>query len=244
MTLIVLLEVMTLIFNNADKAFQFAWCRGYDLSSISELRGAKVNGMVRLCYMTTEIYRVYLVYDESARFSWRPYTYRENAWRLVPQHSWKVRAVEEGDLVSEKALFKALEFQMVCQWRSSVEGWHDELPSPESVRACLGDAPTTQTLDYFRINYYEVEVQHDPEWDGAIQVLCSTGTLLFPYWDDPDGGPRKLVTKYTTFIPDSRVEQAVTGGARFIDRIVSAVQNLRWTNFRLLVDNIGGTHGK
>lgn len=235
---------MILIFNNAEKAFEFVWCRGHSMDSIRGLRGTKVNGMARLCYMTTEVYRIYLVYGEGKQFSWRPYVYREHAWRLVPQHSWRVRQVDEENLISEKALRKALEFQMVCQWRSSVEGWHGELPSPESVRACLGEAPTTQTLNYFRINYYEAEVQHDPEWDGAIQVLCSTGTLLFPYRNDPAGGPRKLVTRYTTFVPDSRVEQAVTRGARFIDRITSAVQNFRWTNFRLLVDDIGGTHGK
>lgn len=231
-----------MIYYNADKAMKFEWCNGYSFDSAKAVAGAKMDGMVRLCFLTTEVYRMYLAYIPGSGYEWRPYVYRDNALRLLDHHLWRIRPVPDDIWESEEKLRSALEFQMVLQWRNSPEGYYDQHPSAEEIMASLGEHATTETLDFLRYTYGMADVQRDPEWDGAVEVFCDEGSLLIPFVGGEDDAVKSLLLGYATFVPDSRVGYAATKFVRALDRVSSWLSNVHWSSIRSRVDRVGGNH--
>lgn len=223
-----------MIFYNAEKALVFSWCPDWDLSALQGILSKRTDEVVRICFMTTQVYRIYLVSTPEGLCYW-PYIYSNNAWRLLHRHLWKIRDVALDSLSSKEGVYKALEFQMVLQFRDSIEGYFTNLPTAEQITASLGDDPTLGLLDYYRYTYYGADVQEDDEWDGAVEVHCDGGSLLLPYFEAEDG-EKHIIAEYATYVPDGVVSNLVRKVTSIFDSAISAVQNVHWSNLRLRVE--------
>lgn len=229
-----------MFFPNAEKAFAFAWCNGYEFDNIHDGSLAKVDALsVRVCYMTTQVYRIYLVFVES-RFEYWPFQYRDSVWRKLNQHSWAVKDVSDADLESLSSLQQALSFQMILQFRDSVDGFYYEFPEPQVVLDSLGPQATVSTLDALRYTFHPAVVQDDEEWDGAVEVQCKSGVLLIPFKESEDG-QRCLVRRYATYVPDSKAAHLAQRIYKKVSNLVSPVRDLHWSNLRFLVESRGGS---
>lgn len=226
-------------FPNSEKAFAFSWCAGYSLASLQDSGWyAREEGALRVCFITTQVYRIYIVVDEDGLHYW-PFEFEDGMWRKLHKHLWVVGEPRAEDFVSESALWDALCFQMVKQFRSSVESFYGDPPTHEEVQARLGSGLQVSVLDTLRYTWHTVYVQEDEEWDGAIEVLCADGSLLIPYRGEHLLASR-LLTEYATFYPDSYLQSATNKVSKLFDNIFSAVRNLHWSNVRLFIESKGG----
>ena len=237
-------EVVILISSNNDpNAFQFEWCFGFTFENFQQKVEKFGHRMARICYISTEVYRIYLVHSEDSGFFYCPYMLANNAWKMLPRHNWHVKDVSTIVFSSVQELRRSLEFQIIYQWRDSIEGWRCSPPDHEEVLDSAKDGDSLDVLRRQHIRFYEAEVQQDPEWDGAVQIWCMDGILLIPYVNgDTDKDPVMLM-RYATFIPDSKVKCIGSKVSKFIDKLTSSVQNIRWSYIRNFVNGIGGQHG-
>lgn len=232
---LIVLVVMTLIFHNAEKSFDFKWCSKYNFEYVRWLcqESPDIQPCL-LCYLTTESTRLYLKYDER-HFSWAPYVLVNNSWRVLNRHQWKVCDVISDNLSTESELVRALELQHVRQWRDSITGYYSEFPDRRYILSALGESPHLETLEYLKITYYSADVQDDPEWDGAIQIHCRNGILLIPYSIDTEGS-KMLIVHFATFVPDSAFTSFCTFVHRAIDAVESFFRNIHWSAIRTLLN--------
>lgn len=234
---------MTLISSDPSSRYKFGWCYGYNFNSISSIISDANVTRQRLCYLSTEIYRIYLMYSKSPvgnNFSWVPYQYRDHQWEVLPYRLRRTQPVKPEELLTESSLVKAMQFQMALQWRDSMEGYYYNQPSYEEVKRALSTYATTDTLEFLKLRYYEVSVEEDPEWEGAVQVLCAEGYILYPYRKSTAGSQRILLTQYATFVPESRVEDLARKGSDFLNKLESLFNNLNWSDIRFKLS--GGKH--
>lgn len=227
-------------FPNSEKAFVFSWCTGYSLASLQDHSQLKVDGAVRICFITTQVYRMYVVADAEGYHYW-PFVFEDGMWRKLHKHLWVVGSPKPGDFKDEGQLWESLCFQMVEQFRSSVEGFYDEHPTKDEVLQRLGVGAKVGRLDELRYSWHSTDVQDDEEWDGAVEIVCNDGSLLIPYKGSEDCNPNcTLITKYATFYPDSLVQSTVQRANCWMDKVSSAMRNMHWSNVRLYLEHKGG----
>lgn len=226
-----------LIYFNADNAFRFSWCTGYDFESIKNAKFNISTKFTRLCYLTTDTYRMYLIYSRDLGYVWRPYLFSDNTWRVLDKHLWNIKDVSPDALSSEQSLREAIEFQMVLQWRNSLEGYYDTAPESSKILALLKTHPYMEALQEFRLTYCPADIQRDPEWSGAVEVFCTDGSIFIPF-KEADSGEEKLLLKYATFVPDSIVDSIANKITGIIDSIISRFKNIHWSDIRFCVNKL------
>ena len=215
--------------------YVFQWCRDWNWDSIST---NEVTVDTKVCFAGVSNKRVYLVKTASGSYLYRPYVFDDNSWRMVFPHEHRVRPVKPDDLESQDNLVVSLELQMTLQFRDSVEGYYDTFPSMSEVCSRVTSLFTCEDLDRIHLTFYETEVQEDPEWDGAIRVLCSDGCVLYPYKEVDN--TRHLLAQYATKVADSKLSAFSASVVSFVNKLTSAVTSLHWSDLRRQLDHLGG----
>lgn len=233
------LEVGILNLCKFEQTFDVCWLNAQSVETLPQAIAATKGDSrtVRLLYIGTQLTRVYVL-SRNGVASFVPFAYQEGCWTPLFIHQWRVDRWDDKFLASEEQFYEYLERQMLLQFSACVTGWYDNPPSSSDVLSVLVDGDTVETLDYYRFSSYSVEVQRDPEWDGAVQVLCDGGTLLLPY----AGQDKQLILKYATFVADSvgtKVSGVLSG---VMDKCFSFFGNLHWSNFRYRINQIGGSN--
>lgn len=227
--------------NEIPKCYVFRWCNGRAFEDITARAGLKSDPLNppkpdRYLYVGTQKSRIYLVHD-GKKFLCEPYVLKNNSWQKLYAHKMHVRDVTPEAISSEDALREFLSFQMLLQFRNSVEGFYDDPLSAKEILAALPEDATTETLERLRYTYYEADVQRDPEWDGAVDVLSAEGHIYIPYRVGEDG-ERHLIVKYATFSPYSHAQMFISKVSSGIDHWLSKFGGLRWSEIRSRIEKI------
>lgn len=226
---------MTLV--DFDNTFVVTWASGWRREIAEEfIRRTKGSSQpVRVCTVSTQHHCVSLVASNgTAHFE--PYEYSENQWRKLYSHRWRLDEFDFECLKSDEEFKAVLEHQMLLQFPDYTMGYYDDFPTVEQIKCSILDGYCVDDLRKLRYSYYEAEVQRDPEWDGAIQILCEGGWLLIPYFGDE----RYLIPRYATFVPESVGVTFLDKFGTLFDRIVGFIGNLHWSDFRRHIDELGG----
>lgn len=219
-------------FHNSKKSFVFKWCGTHTLESVSNPELIQASKHTRLCYITTEIYRIYLVAGYGSLAYW-PFQLVEGVWVKLHNHMWVVADVEDQHLHTEDTLWEAMCFQIVKQFRSSVESYYADAPKGREVLMRLHPGDSVDALERLRYTWHYIDVQEDKEWAGAVAVVCSDGELLLPYKLTND---KELLLEYATFYPDKPLQGLTSCVSGCIEKISSIVRNLHWSNIRLYIE--------
>lgn len=228
---------MTLTLVDFERNFNVVWAEGWRreiaLEFIEKTKGNPAE--LRICTISTQHHCVSLVAtDGKGKFV--PFEYRENQWRKLYPHKWRVDKFDPRCLESEEEFQRVLERQMLLQFPDQAIGYYDEFPSAEAIKGNLREGFRVCDLAAYRYTVYEANVQRDPEWDGAIQILCDGGCLLVPYY----GEQKYLIPKYATFKADSVGDSLLSKVGAFFEGISGFFVNLHWSDFRRHIDELGG----
>lgn len=225
-------------FCEGRSVYEFEWCTG---ATYEELKGYLQNSRLpefkRLCRVSTSASRVSLEIV-SGKLQYAAYSYRDNRWRSVYRHNSNLTEFCVEDAQTEDKLRECMVYQMTRQFRDTALGFYDEPPKKSEVLHSLREGDTVARLMELRYTVYPARVQQDEDWDGAVSVVCFEGDLLLPY--KQCGGEQRLILKYATFVPHSKVEAATTKCNSWFDSVESLFSNIRWSTLRSKLNSLGG----
>lgn len=219
---------------NARYVFNF--CTRWNFT-LSKMAIERQNCMARLCYVTTQKYRMYLLLSpKGLRYS--PCVKGENQWLPVPVEK-RVPTPDGARMFDNpEVLENQMKEDFFLQFPEAEVTFFENLPSCQEVRATLELNPYGAEMSkrfYMFTRYDEVEVE---DADGVVDVLCEEGILSIPFTNcNPELRNDFELQMYRSLLhPDSKIGYANQLFWGFVDNISSNLRSFSWGSVRRLID--------
>lgn len=227
---------MTLTLTKFETTFVVTWADGCSRETAVEFieNTAGSPESIFVCSVSTQYHAVHII-ASNGNASFVPMAFSDNQWRPLFYHQWKLESFDIGCFKSEEAFRKVLERQMLLQFPKHITTYYEDFPSAQQVLDAIGSCATVKDLQSMRFAVYAASVQDDPEWDGAVSVMCEGGCVLVPY----AGEDKQLIGRYATYSPESVTSALVNKTAGLLDKVSQFIGNIHWSNFRRHIENFG-----
>lgn len=222
-----------------DVKYIFSFCPGVDYNfCISGER--KSTGAKRLCYVTTQKYRQYLVCCGDSLY-YTPYVKREHQWFEVKLKERVSQINTKRMLSSKECLRQYMVSDFFVQFPEAEECFFDSLPTCREVRSALYDNPYGSEIQKkFYIHICHKDDLSVDDADGVVDILCEEGTLSIPFRDCTVKGVEdfKLQMYRSLLHPDSKLVYFNQCFWELLDNLCSKLRIISWSNLRRLIDEI------
>lgn len=193
----------------------------------------------RVCYVTTQGYRLYLsVSGRSVTFS--PYVRKDNQWIAVKINSRVVLPSVLKLFRSPDTLERVLTETFFWQFPKAEESFYDSVPSLAEVEKVLATSPLGSVLTE---NYILFDLEENcgvEEADGIVSINVEEGVFMMPYdHSEVDGIPDIVFQVYRGKLhPDSKVSYANERAWDIVDSIVDKIRAFHWSDLRRHINSV------
>lgn len=160
-----------------DREFTFNFLKGQSLDSLKSYR--HVQDFVKVCYITTKVYRMYLCI-RNGFLIYTAFVRKNNQWRSVPVLK-RTPSPSTLSLASEANLENDLARVFSIQFPKAYESYWEDLPSFDEVMSRLRQSLYETELKQYHyrfVNDGHVEVD---DADGITTIFCSEGQIMVPF---------------------------------------------------------------
>lgn len=217
----------------------FNFCSRWNVQ-LARMAVQRKNCRARICYVTTQSYRMYLVADPKG-VHYAPYVRGEHQWSAVSLRERVTAPDPEAIFKTYDTLVQTMTSDFFTQFPHAEECFYDILPTAVEVERVLKKKPTGAALSE---NFYLFVRDDDcgvEDADGIISILVDEGTYMLPFSipDNPALQEIMLQPERGKLHPDSvaaQISNAFWGG---FDAFFSGIASLfSWSRFRRFIDRV------
>lgn len=217
----------------ARSVFDFCTRWNFPLAKIAVDRK---NCMSRLCYVSTQKYRMYLSLSRKG-LEYIPCIKEEHQWRPVDV----LRRVPKPDAAELFRDVITMEQKMTLhffmQFPEAEVSFFDNLPTAEEVQHAIANKPFGDVLMQNFYMFHRDEDKAVEGADGVVVILVDEGRLMLPYtYENGRNHDYNLQLYRAKLHPDSYVSYYGNKFWRVVDNVVSSMHDISWGNFRRLIN--------
>ena len=212
---------------------QFYYCSDWDFSNLSE--DFPISSMMRVCYVTTQVYRIYLVLSPCG-VNLHPFMHVENKWiRRKLSDRITVPTLEEFR-ESEEKLKETMTSLLFLQFPKAEESYFETLPHGEEVLKLLRkNSVLSEVRNNFLVNATRFQGKNDEK--GIITITIEEGVLTVPM-ERNDEGEYVLQVERAKIVPDGKVSYMFNKFSEFVEDLVSKAYVISWITFRRVIEDM------
>lgn len=216
----------------------FAFCTQWDFATAKEAVEVG-NPVVRLCYVTTQKYRLYLVLDGlSLRYS--SCVKEEHQWITTPISSRVMPPQKDTLFQSCGCLQQVMTKAFFLQFPTAEEGFYDFFPPYKDVISVLESNPTSKALRTHMYNYSCDECRTVEDADGVVSILVEEGTYMVPYEYDSDSSAEFTLQVYRGKLhPYDKLSYGFEILCERVEDLLSWIRTVNFKRFARFINNFG-----
>ncbi len=222
---------------NKDSRSLFSFCTRWNFP-LARIAVGRKNCMARLCYVTTQQYRMYLQLSASG-LSYIPCIKEEHQWITddllprVPQPEFKILF---HDVVT---LQRVMTEHFFLQYPKAEECFFESLPTTEEVMMALSSNPKGEELSARFYLFHTEEDKDVDDGDGVVVILVEEGRLMLPYSYLEGRSKDYTLQLYRAKLhPDSLTIYYGNKFWKLVDKAVDTLRGVSWGNFRRKIDAV------
>lgn len=214
----------------------FAFCTSWDFASAKKACAIGMSA-VRLCYVTTQKYRLYLTLHGSV-LEYYPCVSTEHQW--IPATLLSRVAPPEGAVLftSAMTLEKEMTKAFFVQFPMAEESYYDVFPTCRELLSILDASPNSCTLKAHLLRYTCDERRAVEDADGVASIYVDEGVYMVPYEYINSESDEFVLQMYRGKLhPSNQLAYWTDRVFEQIENVLGSIGSIRFGRIRTFINN-------